>query len=68
MKLVHYRIPHADASSLGVVVEDEVIDIEIDDPRLLLNINTPEDYARFTKPSSKNFDAAAMDAPGAKSL
>lgn len=27
MKLVHYRIPHADASSLGIVVEDEVIDI-----------------------------------------
>jgi molybdenum cofactor cytidylyltransferase len=46
----------------------EIIDIEIDDPRLLLNINTPEDYARFTKPSSKNFDAAAIDAPGAKSL
>ena len=27
MKLVHYRIPQSDASSLGIVIEDEVIDI-----------------------------------------
>jgi molybdenum cofactor cytidylyltransferase len=45
-----------------------IVPIETDDPRLLLNINTREDYERFVNPSAKNFEAAAIDAPGVKFL
>lgn len=43
-----------------------VTSIEWPDSRITLNINTPEDYARLTNPSARNFDAAATDAPGVK--
>jgi CTP:molybdopterin cytidylyltransferase MocA len=47
---------------------EQIVNIETDDPRLLLNINTRQDYERFVNPSAKNFDAAAIDAPGVKFL
>lgn len=58
-----------DGESMRVILErheDRLSFLESNDPRVLVNINTPEDYARFTKPSLRIFDAAATDAPGVK--
>lgn len=60
-----------EADSLRTILERHaqcIIEIENDDPGVLFNINTPEDYARATNPSLNIFDAAATEAPGVKSL
>lgn len=45
---------------------DKIIPIESGDPNVIRNINTPADYDRFTNPSAKYFEAAAIEAPGVK--
>jgi len=45
---------------------DQIVTVESNDSNVIRNINTPSDYALFTNPSAKYFEAAATEAPGVK--